>query len=234
MNHSKLLLLLVLVAFAGGFWSAWAVFGRKRIQSRRLGSGPIQKPRKDDVLRIPSPETPVRSPERDPIREPSPSPPDAVPVLPVPKVEPSPILPEPQPTAWPKAPKADGGISADWASFVSDRLAETNPTESSDETKWALGVVDFLDELKESEADASEAERTESRNLSDRLKAALAAKGFELVDSDEWNPDRQRAVAVSREPDATGTKILGKGSTGLSLNGKIIRKQEVKIETKGN
>lgn len=103
-----------------------------------------------------------------------------------------------------------------------------------DETKWALGVVDVLDELKESEKDASEAERKESDNLSDCLKAALAAKGFELVDSDEWNPERQRAVAVLRIPDAISTKVLGKGSTGLSRNGVIIRKQEVKIEMKGN
>lgn len=152
---------------------------------------------------------------------------------PAPAGGPSSVPTESGPTAWPTAPKADRGISADWASFVSDRLAETAPAEFSDETAWALRVVDFLDELKESEADASEAERAESRNLSARLKAALDAKGFEPVDSDEWEPNRQRAVAVSRKPGATGTKILGKGSTGLSRNGKIIRKQEVKIETEG-
>lgn len=135
---------------------------------------------------------------------------------------------------WPIAPKSGDGISGDWASFVADRLAETDPATSSDETKWALGVVDFLDELKESEADASEAERAASRSLSDRLKTALCAKGFSLVDSNEWNPDKQRAVAVERKPNATETKILGKGSTGLSRNGKIIRKQEVKLEMKGN
>ena len=234
MNHSESLLLLVLVAFAGGFWFAWALFERKRRQSRRLGSGEsmhsLNTPAHASLSSPPKEIPNVLHPVPEPLNPES----DEVPVSPVPKVEPSPILPEPQPTAWPKAPKADNGISADWASFVSDRLAETNPAESSDETKWALGVVDFLDELKESDADASEEERTASRNLSDRLRAALAEKGFALVDSDEWNPDRQRAVAVSRKPDATGTKILGKGSTGLSLNGKIIRKQEVKIETKGN
>ena len=100
---------------------------------------------------------------------------------------------------------------------------------------WSITILMNLRlYLKESEADASEMERTEARNLADRLKAALKSKGFVLVDSDVWNPDKQRAIAVERKPDATGTKILGKGSTGLARNGTIIRKQEVKIEKKGN
>lgn len=233
MNHSEAILLLVLVAFAGGFWSAWVLLERKRRQSRRIGSGEALHPpaplARASISLPPKGIPNVSHPIPEPVNPES----DEVPVSTKPKVESSPI-PEPRPTTWPKAPKTGNGISADWASFVSDRLAETNPAESSDDTKWALGVVDFLDELKESEADASAEERTESLNLSDRLRAALAAKGFALVDSDEWNPDKQRAVAVSRKPDAISTKILGKGSTGLSLNGKIIRKQEVKIETKGN
>ena len=95
-------------------------------------------------------------------------------------------------------------------------------------------MVDFLDELKEAGLTATEQERVASRALADQLLALLTEKGFTLLDSDEWNPDKQRAVAVVRKPDATGTKIMGKGSTGLSRNGRIIRKQEVKIEMKGN
>lgn len=135
---------------------------------------------------------------------------------------------------WPTAPAVGGGISDNWAEFVRDRLGELDPTSCADETKWALGVVDFLDELKEAEGEASPEERKASATLRTALLSSLDFRNFKPVDSDEWNPERQRAVAVVRKPDATGTKILGKGSTGLSRNGKIIRKQEVKISTKGN
>ena len=134
---------------------------------------------------------------------------------------------------WPIAPQIGDGISQDWAEFVKERLDELDPKTNTDETKWALGVVDFLDELKEADAEASVAEQTTSASLRASLLALLSSKGYEPVDSDEWNPNKQRAVSVVRNPDVAGTKILGRGSTGLSRNGKIIRKQEVKIETKG-
>lgn len=146
---------------------------------------------------------------------------------------PSPIAPLP-PLTWPQPPVQGNGISSNWAEFVRDRLGELDPVSCDNETKWALGVVDFLDELKEADAEASSEERASSASLRATLLACLLNKGFALEDSDEWNPDKQRAVAVVRKPDATATTILGKGSTGLSRNGKIIRKQEVKIVKKGN
>ena len=135
---------------------------------------------------------------------------------------------------WPSSIHADNGVSDAWSDFVNDRLSELDPRTNTDETKWALGVVDFLDELKDAEADASSEEQAESASLRTSLLAILSSKGFSLVDSDEWNPDKQRAVAVVRKPDTAEPKILGKGSTGLARDGKIIRKQEVKIEMKGN
>lgn len=135
---------------------------------------------------------------------------------------------------WPKPPVAENGISSDWTEFVHDRLSELNPASCTDETKWALGVVDFLDELAEANAEASAEERSEATKLRTSIVAILADRHFTPLDSDEWNPQTQRAVAVVRKPDAAETTILGKGSTGLSRNGKVIRKQEVKISTKGN
>lgn len=125
-------------------------------------------------------------------------------------------------------------MDSDWKDFVSERLEELRLREGMDETKWALGVVDFLDELKESDAEASSRERDISAALRNEMLDVLSSKGFAVVDSETWNPDLQRAVAVVRKPNATETKILGKGATGLSRNGKIIRKQEVKIEMKGD
>lgn len=164
-------------------------------------------------------------------------------IAPKPAIAPPPFRPdEPQMgtearsphASWPNVPQSGGGISQDWAEFVKDRLNELDPKTNTDETKWALGVVDFLDELKEADDAASSFEQTTSASLRDSLLAVLSAKGYGLVDSDEWNPDKQRAVSVVRNPDVAGTKILGRGSTGLSRNGTIIRKQEVKIEMKGN
>jgi len=136
--------------------------------------------------------------------------------------------------AWPCPPEASDGVSQDWREFVVERLDELNPQQNKDETKWALGIVDFLDELKESDLEASSAGRDISASLGHKLVDILSSKGFTVVDSETWNPDLQRAVAVVRKPDATETIILGKGATGLSRNGKIIRKQEVKIEMKGD
>ena len=136
--------------------------------------------------------------------------------------------------AWPSPHLTCEGISQEWREFVSERLVELNPQQNMDEVIWALGVVDFLDELKESEVEASSGEQDISVSLCRELLNVLSSKGFAVVDSETWNPDLQRAVVVVRKSDATETKILGKGSTGLSRDGKIIRKQEVKIEMKGD
>ena len=135
---------------------------------------------------------------------------------------------------WPSPNVTDEGVSQEWGEFVTERLEELRPQQDIEESKWALGIVDFLDELKESESEASSAERSISTSLQNELLNILSTRGFALVDSEAWSPDLQRAVAVVRKPDAIKTTILKKGSTGLSRNGKIIRKQEVKIEMKGN
>ena len=135
---------------------------------------------------------------------------------------------------WPSPNVTDEGVSQEWREFVTERLEELRPHQDIEESKWALGIVDFLDELTESESEASSAERNISVSLQRELLDILSKRGFAVLDSETWNPDLQRAVAVVRKPDAITTTILKKGSTGLSRNGKIIRKQEVKIEMKGN
>lgn len=142
--------------------------------------------------------------------------------------------PKPVEYEWPSPNVTDEGVSQEWSEFVTERLEELRPQPDTEESKWALGVVDFLDELKESESEASSTERNISASLQRELLGVLSTRGFAVVDSETWNPDLQRAVAVVRKPDVIATTILKKGATGLSKNGKIIRKQEVKIEMKGN
>ena len=139
-----------------------------------------------------------------------------------------------KPIKWPRSISAGADVSQEWSEFVNERLKELKSSQAADESKLALGIVDFMDEIKESEAGASSAERDLSASLRHELLDILSSRGFEIIDSEVWNPDLQRAVATVRKPDATETVILDKGSSGLSRNGKIIRKQEVKIEMKGN
>ena len=134
---------------------------------------------------------------------------------------------------WPNPPSAGCGVSEGWVEFVEERLYELSASWNAEEPKCALGVVDFLDELRESYATDSPDEQSSSEAIQRALKDILYSNGYTILDSDEWNPETQRAVAVAHKPDATGTKILGKGSSGLARNGKLIRKQEVKVEMKG-
>ena len=161
---------------------------------------------------------------------------EVAPVIPSADKEPSAVLP-PQPPSrpappWPSTPQSGPGLSSDWLTFVSERLDELEPKDEKT-ASWALGVVDFIDELKEAEGEASPEEQAVSARLRASLTDYLAAFDYQLLDSDTWSPDKQRAVAVRRSPDATAPRILGKGSTGLARCGKVIRKQEVKLEQPG-
>lgn len=137
--------------------------------------------------------------------------------------------------SWPVVDDNDSGIPADVRDFLRDRLGlgELNPNKRQCDDKWALATVDFLDELSIVSNDCPE----RARQALDRIKAsvisALVDKGYSLLDDDGWNPDAQRAVAVVRRNDVESPKVIGKGATGLSQNGRVIRKQEVKLLVKG-
>lgn len=62
------------------------------------------------------------------------------------------------------------------------------------------------------------------------IKAYLIKHGCVLLNSDTWNPDIQRAVKITRtETAAEEPTITAKYATGLSVNGQLIRKQEVEL-----
>lgn len=130
---------------------------------------------------------------------------------------------------WPKVPEEREDLSAGWKEFVRDRLFELSLYNSIEESCHALSVVDFLDELRSADIDASEEERDFSLKIQSEIKNILIENGYTVLDSTEWNPEIQRAVFVEHKPDAEDTKIIGKGASGLARRGKIIRKQEVKI-----
>lgn len=66
--------------------------------------------------------------------------------------------------------------------------------------------------------------------LKAEIKAELIKHGCVLLDSDTWNPDIQRAIKITRTESApVDPFITSKHATGLSVNGQLIRKQEVEL-----
>ncbi|MCB1204419.1 MAG: hypothetical protein KDN18_09180 [Verrucomicrobiae bacterium] len=52
-----------------------------------------------------------------------------------------------------------------------------------------------------------------------------------MIRDSTWNPERQRAVAVSGEVSADGTHVIGSSrASGLCVEGRVVRKQEVTLE----
>lgn len=114
--------------------------------------------------------------------------------------------------------------------LIQDRINDLNITGLSVE-QWALGVVDFIDEVSGIRNGLSDRERQHLKVLVNQLKKQLAAMDCVLIDEDEWNPKKQRAITTRKTlPKEALPRITDKGATGLMIQGKLIRKQEVFIE----
>lgn len=125
----------------------------------------------------------------------------------------------------------DDELSRDFCEFVMDRLSELSIGETSTENeKWAVSVVDFFDELRGCAKEWIDSEAVCAKEIQRLLQSFIGYSGYSLIDLDKWDPDLQRAVAVEPDDAANEPIIIEKGATGLSKNGKIIRKQEVRIK----
>ena len=90
---------------------------------------------------------------------------------------------------------------------------------------WALEVVDAMDEISRMPHEKGTVAYVE------RLRSQLAMQDCTLIDSDEWNPELQRAIKVQEAAQPGGApRIIRKVSTGLYVRGKLARKQTVIIE----
>lgn len=90
---------------------------------------------------------------------------------------------------------------------------------------WALEVVDTIDEISRMPHEKGTFAYVE------RLRSHLSKQDCTLIDSDEWNPELQRAIRVQDAAQPGGTpRIIRKVSTGLHVRGKLVRKQSVIIE----
>jgi molecular chaperone GrpE (heat shock protein) len=111
---------------------------------------------------------------------------------------------------------------------IVDRVSEEAP-EFGDDTPldFIEEIVDRIDDLKLliSKAAAEDASRIEQ--FSKQLKELLGACGVELLQSDSWNPDIQRALTKTPTEGISQPQITSFGSTGISRHSKLTRKQEV-------
>ena len=159
-------------------------------------------------------------------------------VVPTPHLEPAPkvnFLPEAIP-----APKAASVSGAEELRKIAESLSTANLRELVADRMdnhrvlieaWALEAVDTIDELLRVRSNAG-ADAEALNRLCDVLREMLARVGCTVVDKDEWTPSLQRAVKTEKTlPPGTPPRIGKKLVTGLVVQGQLVRKQEVVLQT---
>ena len=122
-----------------------------------------------------------------------------------------------------------GEVNADLRSLIEDRKEQLQKIED-DTDLWSIAAVDFMDELRMMEKSYSEKDKDFVNHISMTIRNQLLSLNVELIDCNDWTPDKQRAISVTVNPDTQQAKILRKGATGIVINGHLIRKQEVILE----
>lgn len=103
---------------------------------------------------------------------------------------------------------------------------------SKGKIKWACDAVDFYDELLLLEKSADVQDMTALFSLKDNMTQAFKAMGIELLRESSWNPETQRAISVEKTlPPHASPTIKEQGASGIRLEGQLIRKQEVLLQT---
>jgi molecular chaperone GrpE (heat shock protein) len=116
-------------------------------------------------------------------------------------------------------------------SFMDEIITRTREeaSEFGDDTPldFIEEIVDRIDDLKLLSAKASPEDASRIDQFSKQLKDLLKAAGVELLHSDSWEPDIQRALTKTPTEGISKPEIASFGSTGISRHRKLIRKQEV-------
>lgn len=123
------------------------------------------------------------------------------------------------------------GVSSDMVEFFASRAEVLARPNGPLDAKWAVDAVDFHDEITDigKGSELTEQERALCRVIRESLAASFRLADIHMLDSDTWNPNIQRAVAVTRNASTTEPLIREKGATGLSVRGSLLRKQEVSL-----
>ena len=95
---------------------------------------------------------------------------------------------------------------------------------------WGVEMVDSLAELESLRSD-DEFDEGQLKKICAELRRQLESLDCELIDLDEWDPEKQRAIRVEEGlPTGSTPSITRKVSLGLCVQGRLVRKQEVYIK----
>ena len=117
--------------------------------------------------------------------------------------------------------------------FLKDRLAALSIIDKhsqDDMIAWSSEAVDFIDELKLLSENLTDEEINILNDIVAKIRCQIVSFGGEIIDSDTWKPELQRAISVMPNIQNEQITIVGKGASGLLFKGELIRKQEVRIE----
>ena len=134
-----------------------------------------------------------------------------------------------EPPRWPLLEEYQGRVSEETFDYLTYRLVDVAPEKHLINHKWAIAVVDFLDELRDSSAEWPLDEVPQIVALASAVEGYLEHCGYVCLDVDQWDASKQRAVATRYEASLPEMTILQKGATGLMHQGEVIRKQEVVV-----
>ena len=117
-------------------------------------------------------------------------------------------------------------ISTDFRLFLQDRFQSLDENDSSD-MQWCISAVDLLDEIRIMSGSYSDDDSRAAVVVRERILKRLAEIHVTIIDKDTWAPVEQRAISVKKDASAVAERIERKGASGIVLDGKIVRKQEV-------
>ena len=118
-------------------------------------------------------------------------------------------------------------ISTDLLLFFQDRLLGLDELPHSD-VQWVIRAVDLLDEMQMMNRSYSENDSQAVNFIKDKILEDFSKIKVVIIDKDTWDGgNEQRAISVKRSPLVSVEKIEKKLSSGIIMNGALIRKQEV-------
>ncbi len=95
---------------------------------------------------------------------------------------------------------------------------------------WGKEMADVYNELVDLRSD-DDFDARQLKMICAELRRQLESLDCELIDLDEWNPEKQRAIRVEEGlPPGSTPRITRKVSLGLCVQGRLVRKQEVYIK----
>lgn len=176
----------------------------------------------DSILGTKKTDTPKEEVEMGLAEQPLPARETVIVTAPVEKTEPTVAK---EPTSVNMDEIMQGLQDEDLRELVRDRLEQISRRTED----WALEMVDSLGEMESLKTEISE-DAQSLHTICTEMRRQLTELGCEVIDSDEWNSERQRAIKTEQTlPPGSAPQITRKVSFGLCVQGRLVRKQEVCI-----